>query len=106
MLQFPNIDPDAVRVLSFNAINQLNPDEVLQGGVTIRNLVCTAGVDLNPQGMVIGPPSYDVTGIRMLIPVAPGQSRNGNDYEFEVVSLTNQPPKQIVGRALLSVRIA
>jgi len=106
MLQFPDIDPDAIRVLAFDASNQLRPDEVLMGGVTILALICTAGLDPNPNGMVIGPTSYDPAGRQMLVPVAPTLLRNGNDYEIEVASATNQPPKLIVGRALLSVRIS
>lgn len=105
MLTFPTIDPDAIAVLSFNCINRLNPTEVLMGGITIKSLICTAGNDANPSGMVIGPPSYDIAGQKMLVPVAPGATRNGNDYEFEVASATNISPKVIIGRALLQVRI-
>jgi hypothetical protein len=105
MLKFPPIDPDAVRVLVFDCTAALETTEVLMGGAVLNNLICTAGIDSNAQQIVLGPLSYDVTGRKILVPVGNLSSRNGNDYEFEVTSLTNQPPKKVVGRALLQVRI-
>lgn len=106
MLKFPQIDPDAVKVLAFDCTAALAPDEVLMGGPTVKSVTCTAGTDPNAQEIVLGPPSYDVTGRLILIPVGNLSTRNGKDYEFEVTSATNQPPTIVVGRALLEVRIA
>lgn len=106
MLKFPPIDPDAVKVLVFDCTAALDVDEVLQGGPVLKNLICTAGTDANPLTMVLGPLSYDLTGRKILIPVGNLVLRNGNDYEFEITSTTNQPPKVVVGRALLEVRIS
>jgi hypothetical protein len=107
MLKFPPIDPDAVRVLVFDCTLALESTEVLQGGAVLRSVVCTAGspIDVNPQQIILGPLSYDSTGRMILVPVGNLATRNGNDYEFEVMSATNQPPKEVVGRALLEVRI-
>lgn len=104
MLTFPTIDPDAQRVLTFDCSKDLGPTEVLAGGATLKNLICTAGMDANPMGMVLGPLSYDTTGTQILVPVGNLQTRNGNDYELEVFSFTNIAPKKIVVRALLQVR--
>lgn len=104
MLTFPTIDPDAQRVLTFDCTNDLEATEVLAGGASLPNLICTAGIDLNPRGMLLGPLSYDATGKKILVPVGNLQMRNGNDYELEVLSMTNIPPKKVVVRALLQVR--
>jgi hypothetical protein len=106
MLTFPPIDPDAVKVLTFDFTQALGPNEVLQGGAQLLGVTCTAGFDPSPMTIVIGPPSYDITGIKILIPVGNLSIRNGNDYEFEVASATNFKPEVIVGRALLQVRIS
>jgi hypothetical protein len=105
MLTFPPIDPDAQRVLAFDCTKALEKTEVLQGGAVLKGVVCTAGMDPNPLAIVLGPLSYDLTGRMILVPVGNLSTRNGNDYEFEVSSATNQPPKVVVGRALLEVRI-
>ena len=104
MLTFPTIDPDAQRVLTFDCSKDLGANEVLFGGATLKNVICTAGNDPTPRGMLLGPVSYDATGTQILVPVGNLQMRNGNDYEFEVLSATNIPPKLIVVRALLQVR--
>lgn len=106
MLTFPPIDPDAQRVLVFDCTAALEVTEVLQGGAVLKNVICTAGADANPLQIVLGPLSYDPTGRMILVPVGNLSTRNGNDYEFEVTSFTNQPPKEVVGRALLEVRIS
>jgi hypothetical protein len=106
MLKFPQIDPDSVRVLVFDCTAALEPNEVLMGGPVLNALICTAGNDTNAQQIVLGPLSYDPTGRKILVPVGNLSTRNGNDYEFEVTSTTNQPPKKVVGRALLEVRIS
>lgn len=104
MLTFPTIDPDAQRVLTFDCSKDLAPTEVLSGGATLPNLICTAGIDPAPRGILLGPLSYDTTGTQILVPVGNLQMRNGNDYELEVTSMTNIPPKKVVVRALLQVR--
>jgi len=104
MLTFPTIDPDAQRVLTFDCSKDLGANEVLQGGGVLKNLICTAGIDLNPRGMLLGPVSYDATGTQILVSVGNLQMRNGNDYVLEVTSFTSIPPKEIVVRALLQVR--
>ena len=105
MQQFPPIDPDATKVLTFDCTPQMQPNEVLMGGITLKNVVCTAGNDLSAAQIVIGPASYDVSGRLILLPVSNLSSRNGNDYEFELTSGTNLPPNVIVARALLPVRV-
>lgn len=105
MLKFPTIDPDAIKVLAFDCTLELAPNEVLMGGPTVKSVTCTNGTDTNAQQIVLGPPSYDVTGRFILVPVGNLSTRVGNDYEFEVMSATNQPPTVIIGRALLEVRI-
>jgi hypothetical protein len=104
MLTFPTIDPDAQRVLTFDCSKDLGANEVLQGGPTLNQLIVTAGIDPSPRGMLLGPLSYDASGTQILVPVGNLQMRNGNDYELEVISMTNIPPKRIVVRALLQVR--
>jgi len=104
MLTFPTIDPDAQRVLTFDCSADLGANEVLSGGPVLKNLICTAGIDPSPRGMVLGPLSYDTTGREILLPVGNLQMRNGNDYVLEVTSFTSIPPKEIVVRALLQVR--
>lgn len=104
MLMFPTIDPDADRVLVFDCTKALAPNEVLFGGPTLKSLVCTAGIDVNPMNIVLGPPSYDTGAQKILVPVGNLQNLNGNDYEFEVTSTTTFPPKIVVVRALLQVR--
>jgi len=104
MLTFPTIDPDAQRVLTFDCSKDLGANEVLAGGAVLKNVLCTAGNDLNPRGMVLGPVSYDKTGTQILVPVGNLGMRNGNDYVLEVTSFTNIPPKEVVVRALLQVR--
>jgi len=106
MQTFPDIDPDAVKVLVFDARGSLAVGEVLMGGAQLKGVVCTAGEDANPGQIVLGPLSYDVTGQFILVPVGNLSTRNGNDYVFEVASATNFPPHVIVGRALLPVRIS
>jgi len=104
MLTFPTIDPDAQRVLTFNCSKDLDGNEVLAGGAVLKSIVCTAGTDATPLGMLLGLVSYDNTGTQILVPVGNLSSRNGNDYVLEVTSLTSIPPKEIVVRALLQVR--
>jgi len=104
MLTFPTIDPDAQRVLTFDCSKDLAANEVLAGGAVLKSVICTAGADSTPTGMMLGPPSYDTTGTQILVPVGNLQSRNGNDYVLEVTSFTSLPPKEVVVRALLQVR--
>jgi hypothetical protein len=104
MLTFPTIDPDAQRVLTFDCSKDLGANEVLSGGAVLKNIICTAGIDLNPRGMVLGAVSYDKTGTQILVPVGNLTMRNGNDYVMEVTSFTSVPPKEVVVRALLQVR--
>ena len=104
MLTFPTIDPDAQRVLTFDCSKDLGANEVLAGGAVLKNVICTAGVDANPKGMVLGAVSYDTTGTQILVPVGNLTTRNGNDYVLEVTSFTSIPPKEVVVRALLQVR--
>lgn len=104
MLTFPTIDPDAQRVLTFDCSKDLDANEVLSGGGVLKSVVCTAGIDLNPRGMLLGAVSYDTTGTKILVPVGNLTMRNGNDYVLEVTSFTSIPPKEIVVRALLQVR--
>lgn len=104
MLTFPTIDPDAQRVLTFDCAKDLGANEVLAGGGVLKSIICTAGFDPTPTGMVLGPVSYDQTGTQILVPVGHLQNRNGNDYVLEVTSFTSIPPKEVVVRALLQVR--
>lgn len=104
MLTFPTIDPDAQRVLTFDCSKDLAPNEVLAGGPQLKSIVCTAGIDLNPRGMLLSAVSYDPTGTQILVPVGNLTMRNGNDYVLEVTSFTSIPPKEVVVRALLQVR--
>lgn len=104
MLTFPTIDPDAQRVLTFDCSKDLGANEVLMGGAVLKSVICTAGIDNNPNGMLLGTVSYDTTGTQILVPVGHLQTRNGNDYVLEVTSFTSIPPKEIVVRALLQVR--
>ncbi len=106
MLKFPPIDPDAIDILVFDCTRALQPTEVLMGGPILKAVICSAGNDPNPQQIVLGPLSYDSTGRKILVPVGNLSTRNGNDYEFEVLSFTTLPPREIVGRALLEVRIS
>lgn len=105
MHKFPPIDPDAIDVLVFDFTPSLQNSEVLMGGPVLQGIVCTNGVDTNALSMVLGPPSYDVTGRKVLIPVGNLSARVGNDYAFEVISATTFEPREIVARALLEVRI-
>ena len=104
MMTFPPIDPDEARVLVFDFTNALQVGEVLTGGPVLKSLVCTAGIDTNPQGILNGPIAYDTTGSLILQPVSNMSALNGNDYEFEVLSSTTFPNKIVVIRALLQVR--
>jgi hypothetical protein len=103
VLQFPTIDPDAVEVLTFDCGKDLTANEVLSG-TPVVTLRCTAGIDCNPNNMIIGPPSFDTTGTKILQPVGNLITLNGNDYEFEAKSSTTAPPHVVVVRALLQVR--
>jgi hypothetical protein len=103
MLLFPSIDPDAVEVLTFDCAKDLAPNEVLSG-TPVVTLRCTAGIDSNPNNMIIGPASFDATGTKILQPVGNLTTLNGNDYEFEAKSATTAPPHIVVVRALLQVR--
>lgn len=105
MQSFPNIDPDAERVLTFDFTNQLDPNEVLSGGAVLQSLVCSAGNDPTPMAIVAGPAAYDSTGKKILQPVANMGALANNDYEFEVLSFTTEPNKRCVLRAILPVRI-
>lgn len=104
MMTFPPIDPDAERVLTFDFTNDLLDGEVLAGGPVLQSLTCTAGSDPNPSAILNGPIAYDTTGTMILQPVANMALLNGNDYEFEVLSLTSFGDKRVVLRALLQVR--
>ena len=104
MLTFPTIDPNAQRVLTFDCSKDLETGEVLAGGAALFEIICTAGIDPTPTGMLLGPVSYDKTGTQILVPVGHLQMRNGNDYVLAVSSFTSNPPKEIVVRALLQVR--
>lgn len=106
MQSFPNIDPDAQRVLTFDFNNQLDLGEVLSGGAVLQSLVCSAGVDPNPMGIIAGPATYDSTGRKILQPVANMGNLVNNDYEFEMLSYTTETNKRCVLRAILPVRIS
>jgi hypothetical protein len=106
MLTFPPFDPDAERVLTFDCVKQLNPDEVLQGGITLKGITVTAGTDPNPLNMILGPPSYDATGTMMLLPVGNLSAMVGNDYEIELESATTTKFNVIVARGLLQVQVS
>jgi hypothetical protein len=105
---FPPIDPDAQKVLTFDCRGQLDPGEVLYGGITLIGVTLTGGgTDANPMGIIIGPPSYDASAQFILLPVGNiGSARLGNDYEFELESGTTFPINRIVARALLQVRVS
>lgn len=105
MLTFPPFDPDAERVLTFDCTPQLHVNEVLQGGITLKSIVCTAGIDPNPIAMVLSAPSYDETGRMILVPVGNLSAMAGNDYEIELESATTQAFTIVVARALLQVRV-
>lgn len=105
MLEFPTIDPDAERILTFVFSQELLPGEVLAGGPTVINRV-TAGTDSNPAAIMIGPPSYGPDGTTITQPVGNLGALDGNDYEFEAISLTTFPDRRLVIRAILPVRSA
>jgi hypothetical protein len=104
MLAFPTIDPDESRVLVFDFSPALQSGEVLSGGPVLKSVVCTAGTDPNPLGILNGKIAYDTTGTLILQPVSNMSSLNGNDYAFEVSSATTLPNKIVVIRALLQIR--
>lgn len=106
MQAFPNIDPDAQRVLTFDFTNQLDAGEVLSGGAVLQSLICSAGVDPNPMAIVSAPATYDSSGKKILQPVANMGALANNDYQFEVLSYTTEPNKRCVLRAILPVRIS
>ena len=106
MITFPPIDPDAAKVLTFDCRPQLESGEVLQGGITLKPVMQSAGaaIDPNPQNIVLGPPSYDSTGQFILLPVGNLSTLLGNDYQIEMESRTTFPINNIVARGLLQVR--
>lgn len=101
---FPPIDPDADKVLSFDCTPQLAANEVLMGGPTVT-VVCCAGEDANPEGIIAGPAAYDSTGTFILQPVDNLETLVGNDYLFEAISKTTNTFKNVVVRSVLQVRI-
>lgn len=103
MEMFPPIDPDAERVLVFNFVNDLDPNEVMVGGPTVK-ITLSAGTDPNPQNIFLFPCAYDGTGTLILQPVGNLGLLNGNDYELEALSATTSVNKVVVIRALLQVR--
>jgi hypothetical protein len=108
MVIFPSIDPDAERVLTFDATLDLaqgpnGPVETLQGGITV-NVTLTAGIDPNPANIILAPPAYGNGGLLMLQPVGNLSALVGNDYMLEAISPTTTPEKVVVIRGLLQVR--
>jgi hypothetical protein len=108
MLTFPEIDPDAQRVLTVNFTQNIPQGSVLiplpgQTGPTVT-VVCTAGNDPNPGNILLAPAEYDASGLYVLQPVGNLSGLIGNDYELEFRTACTVPDIEPVQRGLLQVR--
>lgn len=107
---FEKIAPGEAHVLTFDYSVAPDADQssVLVGGELLEGIIhttvlCTSGIDLNPQALLNGPPAYDPTRKKVMQPIIGPPAGSGNTYYLTVLAPTTNPQKILNRFGLLPV---